>query len=234
MDITPDQLIYGRWGPFTLNATLLWTWGVMALLVAFSWALSRGIRSDGTLTRGQNVLEAIVSLILDQIREVSGQRPEPMLPFVGTLFLFILTANLLSILPGYQPPTSSLSTTAALAISVFVAVPAFGIRRHGLRGYLRQYAQPSLFILPFTIMGEFSRTLALALRLFGNMMSGTVMVALLLSLAPLFFPAIMQAFGLLIGAIQAYIFAMLAMVYIASATRVHDEATARTGPLPEE
>src|SRR5690606_17973141 len=127
MDITPDQLIYGRWGPFTLNATLLWTWGVMALLVAFSWALSRGIRSDGTLTRGQNVLEAIVSLILDQIREVSGQRPEPMLPFVGTLFLFILTANLLSILPGYQPPTSSLSTTAALAISVFVAVPAFGI-----------------------------------------------------------------------------------------------------------
>lgn len=227
MEITPDQVIYWRWGPVTVNATLVWTWAVMALLVAGSWALSRGLRTDGTLTRGQNLLEAIVSLILDQIRAVTdGQRPEPVLPFVGTLFLFIFVANVLSILPGYVAPTSSLSTTAALAISVFVAVPVFGIRRHGLRGYLRQYAQPSLFVLPFNILGELSRTLALALRLFGNMMSGTVMVALLVSLAPLFFPAIMQAFGLLIGAIQAYIFAMLAMIYIASAIRVQEAMAA--------
>src|SRR5690606_758896 len=117
------------------------------------------------------------------------------------------------------------------AISVFVAVPFFGVRSHGLRRYMEQYAQPSLFILPFTIMGEVSRTLALALRLFGNMMSGAVMAALLLSLAPLFFPVLMQAFGLLIGAIQAYIFAMLAMVYIASATRAHEQAV--TGPATQ-
>ena len=227
MEITPDQLIYARWGPLAVTATLVWTWVVMAILVGVSWALSRQVRTDGSITRGQNLLEAIVSVILEQIRDVSGQSPKPMLPFVGSLFLFILVANLLSIVPGYRAPTSSLSTTAALAISVFVAVPAFGIRQHGLRGYLRQYAQPSLLILPFTLMGELSRTLALALRLFGNMMSGAVIAALLLSLAPLFFPAIMQAFGLLIGAIQAYIFAMLAMVYIASATRVH-EAAARS------
>src|SRR5690606_31834132 len=139
---------------------------------------------------------------------------------------FIFVANVLSILPGYHAPTSSLSTTTALALSVFVAVPVFGVRRHGLRGYLKQYAQPSLFVLPFNVLGELSRTLALALRLFGNMMSGTVMAALLLSLAPLFFPAIMQALGLLIGAIQAYIFAMLAMIYIASAIRVQDAMAA--------
>lgn len=228
MEITPDLLVYWRWGPVTVNATLVWTWAVMALLVTTSWALSRGLKTDGTLTRGQNLLEGVVSLILEQIRDMmGGQRPGPVLPFVGTLFLFILVANLLSIVPGYHPPTSSLSTTAALAIAVFVAVPVFGVRRHGLRRYLRQYAEPSLFVLPFTLLGELSRTLALATRLFGNMMSGAVIVALLLSLAPLFFPAIMQAFGLLIGVIQAYIFAMLALVYIASATRAHDDPRAR-------
>lgn len=234
MEITPDQLVYWRLGPIAVNATLLWTWVVMAVLVVASWVLTRGLRIDGTITHRQNLVEAVVSVILDQIREVSGQRPQPMLPFVGTLFLFILAANLLTVFPGYHAPTSSLSTTAALAIAVFVAVPVFGIRQHGLRGYLKHYAQPSLFVLPFTVMGEFSRTLALALRLFGNMMSGAVMVALLMSLAPLFFPAIMQAFGLLIGAIQAYIFAVLALVYIASATRAHDQAVARTGPRVEE
>ncbi|MBX3146853.1 MAG: F0F1 ATP synthase subunit A [Gemmatimonadales bacterium] len=226
MDLTPDEIVFWQWGVVKVNATLVWTWAVMILLAGASWLLGRGLRTDGTLTRGQNILEAVVSLILDQIREVSGQRPGPVLSFVGTLFLFVLVSNVLSIVPGYHAPTGSLSTTASLALCVFVAVPVFGIREHGLRGYLKQYAQPSLFILPFTILGELSRTLALALRLFGNMMSGTVIVALLLGLAPLLVPAIMQAFGLLIGVIQAYIFAVLAMVYIASATRAHDEVVA--------
>lgn len=228
MEITPDQVIYWHWGPVEVSATLFWTWVVMAVLVAAAWALSRGLRTDGTLSRGQNALEAVVSVILQQIRDVSGQRPEPVLPFVGTLFLFIFVSNVLTIVPGVRAPTTSLSTTAALALAVFVAVPAFGIQRHGLRGYLAQYAQPSLFVLPFTLMGELTRTLALALRLFGNMMSGAVAAALLLSLAPLFFPAIMQAFGLLIGTVQAYIFAVLATVYIASATRAHDDTAAVT------
>lgn len=230
MEITPDQVIYGHWGPLPISATLLCTWLVMALLAGAAWFLSRGLRTDGTLTRGQNILEAVVSLLLQQIRDVSGQRSEPVLPFVGTLFLFIFVSNVLTIVPGFRTPTGSLSTTAALALTVFVAVPVFGIQRHGLRGYLAHYAQPSLFVLPFTVMGELTRTLALALRLFGNMMSGAVAAALLLSLAPLFFPAIMQGFGLLIGTVQAYIFAVLATVYIASATRAHDDRVASSSP----
>jgi F-type H+-transporting ATPase subunit a len=121
--------------------------------------------------------------------------------------------------PGFQPPTGSLTTTTALAICVFFAVPIYGIAERGLKGYLSNYIQPSVAMLPFNIIGEISRTLALAVRLFGNIMSGTLIAAILLSLVPLFFPVIMQAFGLLVGLIQAYIFAILAMVYIASGTR---------------
>jgi F-type H+-transporting ATPase subunit a len=224
MDFTPDQIVIWEWGALRLNATILWTWVVMAILAAGCWALARGLHAGEELSPGQNLLEAIVATIEGQMKDVSGQDPRRFLPFVGTLFLFIVVSNVLSIVPGYRPPTGSLSTTAALAICVFVAVPVFGIQQQGLREYLRQYVQPSVVMLPFTVIGELSRTLALAVRLFGNVMSGTVIAALLLGVAPLFFPAVMQAFGLLIGVIQAYIFAILAMVYIASATRVHQEA----------
>jgi F-type H+-transporting ATPase subunit a len=167
-----------------------------------------------------------VTFLLDQIRDVTQQDPVPYLPFVGTLFLFIVTSNVLSVVPGFEPPTGSLTTTAALAICVFLAVPAYGIARLGLVAYLRGYLRPSPFMLPFTIIGELSRTLALAVRLFGNVMSTTVIIAILLSVAPLFFPVIMNAFGLLIGVIQAYIFAILAIVYIASGTA--QQTSART------
>jgi len=123
----------------------------------------------------------------------------------------------------YQPPTGSLSTTAALAICVFFAVPLFGIARSGFGGYFKRYLQPSLLMLPFHVMGELSRTLALAVRLFGNIMSGTIIIAILISIVPLFVPIVMQALGLLIGQIQAYIFAVLAAVYIASASRSQQE-----------
>jgi F-type H+-transporting ATPase subunit a len=230
VEFTPDQIVLWEWGVVRVNATIAWTWLVMALLTLGSWALARGLRTGEELSHGQNLLEAVVSTIERQIAEVSGQDARPFLPFVGTLFLFIVVSNVLSIVPGYRPPTGSLSTTAALAICVFVAVPVFGIRQQGPRAYFRQYAQPSLVMLPFTIIGELSRTLALAVRLFGNVMSGTVIAALLLGIAPLLFPVVMQAFGLLIGVIQAYIFAILAMVYIASGTRAHVEATrARQG-----
>jgi F-type H+-transporting ATPase subunit a len=221
VEITPDRIVYWQWGVLTLNATLVWTWVVMAVLALGSWAITRGLTAHEGMGRGQNVLEGIVSLIEGQIRDVASQDPKPFLAFVGTLFLFICLANLLSIVPGYLPPTGSLSTTAALAACVFIAVPVFGIRRQGLRRYLGQYLQPSPVMLPFTIIGELSRTLALAVRLFGNVMSGTVIAALLLGIAPLIFPVVAQLFGLLIGVIQAYIFAILAMVYIASATRAH-------------
>jgi len=139
---------------------------------------------------------------------------------LGTLVLFLAMAALCTILPGYQPPTGSLSTTAALALCVFVAVPLFGIEERGLGNYLKAYAQPTFIMLPFNIISELTRTLALAVRLFGNMMSGAMIVAILLSITPFVFPVIMTALGLLTGMVQAYIFFILATVYIAAATRV--------------
>ena len=228
MDITPDQIILWAWGPLRISATLLWTWVVMALLATSSWVVTRSYARAHAMTPGQNLLEAVVATIDTQIREASGQDSRPFLPFIGTLFLFIVVSNVIGIVPGVHPPTGSLSTTAALAICVFVAVPVFGISRQGLGQYLRQYLQPSIVMLPFNVIGELSRTLALAVRLFGNVMSGTIIAALLLGIAPLFFPVAMQAFGLVIGVIQAYIFAILAMIYIASATRVREDASNAT------
>lgn len=227
MEITPDQIVFWQWGALTVNATLVWTWVVMAVLVAGSWLLTRGIEPDDEPAYGQRVLEGIVSLITHQIRDVSGQEPRHFLAFVGTLFLFIFASNVIGIVPGSRPPTGSLSTTTALALSVFFAVPVLGIRRQGPRAYLRHYADPSVLMLPLNLIGEVSRTVALALRLFGNMMSGAVMVAVALSLAPLLFPVLLQVFGLVIGTIQAYIFSMLATVYIAAATSTHNDAPGR-------
>jgi F-type H+-transporting ATPase subunit a len=221
MEISPDAFILWQWGPVKLNATILFTWLVMVLLTSVSWLVTRRIKGSIELSPGQNMLEVVVSGVMEQIREVSQQNPRPYLPFTGTLFLFILISNVLGIVPGFQPPTGSLSTTAALALCVLLAVPIFGIRSQGLRGYLKQYIQPTPVMLPFNIIGEISRTLSLAVRLFGNVMSGGLIVTILLAIVPLFFPIIMQVLGLLTGVIQAYIFAILAMVYIASATRAH-------------
>lgn len=221
MEISPDAIILWQSGFFKINATILFTWLIMALLTIGSWLVTRNIKGALEMSRGQNVLEVIVEGVMGQIREVSQQNPRPYLAFIGTLFLFIVISNVLAIVPGFQPPTGSLSTTAALALCVFLAVPIFGIRAQGVGGYLRQYIEPTPIMLPFNIIGELSRTLSLAVRLFGNMMSGGLIAAILLTIVPLFFPVIMQALGLLTGVIQAYIFAILAMVYIASATRAH-------------
>jgi F-type H+-transporting ATPase subunit a len=221
--INPDSIILFQIEWFKINATIFFTWLVVILLTAGSWMVTRNLSSEGPLSRWQNLLEVLISGINGQIREVSRQEPGPYLPFVGTLFIYIVISNILAVVPGFIPPTSSLSTTAALAICVFIAVPVFGIARQGIKKYLRQYLQPTFFMLPFNIIGELSRTLALAVRLYGNMMSGTVIVAILLTITPLVFPVIMQALGLLTGIIQAYIFAILAMVYIASASQVRKE-----------
>jgi F-type H+-transporting ATPase subunit a len=227
MTISPDTLVVWQWGVVTINVTLLWTWVIMVLLVVGSWLVTRRLSTATAMSPWQNLLEVVVNAVRQQIQEVSRQDPGPYLAFIGTLFLFIAVANLLAIVPGYLPPTGSLSTTAALAICVFVAVPFYGITQQGLGNYFKSYLQPSIFMLPFNILGELSRTLALAVRLYGNIMSGTVIAAILLSLAPLFFPIVMQALGLLTGVIQSYIFAVLAMVYIASATRAHHERESR-------
>jgi F-type H+-transporting ATPase subunit a len=221
MQISPDQVVLGVWGPFRLSATIVYTWIVMAVLVLGASVATRGVSATLRPGRWQHLLEVLVSGMRDQIRDVSQHDPGPYLPFVGTLFLFIATSNVLSVVPGFTPPTGSLSTTTALALCVLVAVPLYGIAERGLGSYLKGYIRPNIFMLPFNIIGEMSRTVALAVRLYGNVMSGTVVAAILLSIVPFFFPIVMQVLGLLTGLIQAYIFAVLAMVYIASATRAH-------------
>ena len=219
MTISPDSVIYFYLGPFPVNATLLFTWIVMGVLVLTSWLVTRTISSDLPISPWQNFLEITVSAIQRQIKEVSNQEARHYIPFIGTLFLFVLTSNVLSVLPGFSPPTGSFSTTVALAICVFIAVPIFGVASKGWRAYLQAYIKPTFIMLPFNIIGEISRTLALAVRLYGNMMSGTVIVAILLGVVPLFFPVVMHVLGLLTGVIQAYIFSILAIVYIASASK---------------
>ena len=212
-----DQQIFWDGGFLKLNSTILITWCLMLALVIFSWLITRKLSTDIEISKWQNTLEIIVVALKDQIREVGIPKPETYLPFLGTLFLFIAFASLCTIIPGYIPPTSSLSTTTALAICVFLAVPIFGISEGGWKAYFKTYFQPTFIVLPFNVIGEISRTVALAIRLFGNMMSGVVILSILISVAPFIFPIVMNVIGLLTGLVQAYIFSILAAVFIAAA-----------------
>ncbi len=220
MRLSPDEMILWQHGFLKLNATIVFTWGLMLVLAVGSRLVTRKLSTGLTRSRWQNLLEIVVSGIEKQIEDVGLSHPQKYLGFLGTLFLLVATASLCIVIPGYEPPTGSLSTTAALALCVFVAVPFFGIEEQGLGGYLRSYVKPTVIMLPFNIISELSRTLALAVRLFGNMMSGAMIVAILLTIAPFIFPIVMTALGLLTGMVQAYIFSILAGVYIAAATRV--------------
>jgi F-type H+-transporting ATPase subunit a len=217
MRLSPDQLILWQHGFIKLNATILTTWILMLVLALGAKLITRNLASEVTISRWQCALEILVQGIVQQIAEVGLATPRRYLGFVGTLFLFVAAANLFTIIPGYNPPTGSLSTTTALALCVFAAVPVFGIGQRGLRGYLKSYLQPTVIMLPFNIISELSRTLALAVRLFGNMMSGTMILGILLTVTPFIFPVAMSALGLLTGMVQAYIFSILATVYIAAA-----------------
>jgi F-type H+-transporting ATPase subunit a len=220
MHLTPDSMLLWQWRFVHLNGTIVYTWIVMILLTLISWLVTRRLdSSDAPRSRWQNALEVVIETMRGQIREICPEGGDTYLPFVGTLFLFIGLSNLLDIVPGWRAPTGSLSTTAALAICVGVAVPLFGIARQGFFAYFRHYVQPTFIMAPFHLLSETSRNLALAVRLFGNIMSGSMIVGILLAIAPLFFPILMQALGLLTGMIQAYIFAILAMVYIAAAVQ---------------
>jgi F-type H+-transporting ATPase subunit a len=220
MHLSPDDIIFWQHGFLKLNATIVFTWGLMVVLAVGSKLVTRKLSNGLQRTRWQNLLEIVVTGIAKQIEEVGMSQPQKYLGFLGTLFLFVAIASLFTIVPGYEPPTGSLSTTAALAICVFVGVPLFGIEQSGLGEYLKEYVQPTAIMLPFNIISELSRTLALAVRLFGNMMSGTMILAILLTITPFIFPIAMSALGLLTGMVQAYIFSILAAVYIAAATRV--------------
>lgn len=228
MQLTPDDSVIFHVLGFGVNLTIVNTWIVMALITGLSALMTRNLRPDVPPNRWRTLLEVIVNAIKGQVDEVSPRASRYVLYFAATLFIFIAVSNLLLVVPGFRPPTSSLSTTAALALSVFIAVPLFGISNQGVGRYLKTYIQPSPIMLPFNIIGEFSRGISLAIRLYGNVMSGAVIAAILLSIAPFFFPVLMDMLGLLTGLIQAYIFAILATVYISSATADPDSVPRST------
>ena len=219
MRLTPDEWVFWQYGFVKLNATIAFTWGLMVALTLGSMLVTRNLSADLKPARWQCLLEIVVTGIEGQIEGVGLTHPEKYIGFIGTLFLFLATASLCTVLPGYAPPTGSLSTTVALALCVFVAVPFFGIEKEGLGAYLESYTEPTWIMLPFNIISEVSRTLALDVRLFGNMMSGVMIIGILLTITPFIFPVVMTVLGLLTGMVQAYIFSILAGVYIASATR---------------
>jgi len=217
MRLSPDELIFWQLGFVKLNATIVFTWILILILTVGSLLITRHLSQELHRSRWQNALEVIITLINKQVEDVGLRHPESYLSFLGTLFLFIAASSLSTIIPFFEPPTGSLSTTIALALSVFVAVPFFGISHQGLKGYLKSYMEPTIAMLPFNIISEVSRTLALAVRLFGNMMSGSMIIAILLVITPFLFPILMTSLGLLTGMVQAYIFFILATVYIAAA-----------------
>lgn len=202
-------------GPVPITRPVATTWGLMVVLGAGGWLLTRALKVEPT--RRQAALELIVETIASQIRDTLRADPAPYLPLIGTLFLFILTANWSSLIPGVEPPTAHLETDAALALVVFVAIIWFGIRARGIAGYARTFAEPSIFMVPLNIVETFTRTFSLVVRLFGNVMSGVFIVGIVLSLAGLLVPIPLMALDLLTGAVQAYIFAILATVFIGSA-----------------
>jgi F-type H+-transporting ATPase subunit a len=228
--LTPDTWIFWQYGFIKLNATIVFTWVLMAVLVLGAALITRKLATGHERSRWQNLLEIVVTAILGQIEDVGLKQPRRYLGFLGTLFLFVAAAALATVVPGYEPPTASLSTTAALALCVLVAVPLFGISGQGLLIYLKSYVEPTPVMLPFNLISEVSRTLALAVRLFGNMMSGAMIIAILLTITPFVFPIVMTVLGLLTGMVQAYIFTILAAVYIAAATTSPKRSKPKTPP----
>jgi F-type H+-transporting ATPase subunit a len=202
-------------GPIPITEPVVVTWGLMTVLTLTGWLATRSLALSPS--RYQAVLETIVGAIEDQIRSTMRVAPRPYLPMLGTLFLFILTANWSSLVPGIVPPTAYIETDVALGLIVFIAIIYFGIRALGLGGYLKTFAQPSIFMIPLNVIETFTRTFSLIVRLFGNVMSGVFIIGIVLSLAGLLVPIPLMALELLVGAIQAYIFTVLAMVFIGRA-----------------
>ncbi len=222
MHLSPDELVFYQKGFVKLNATIVTTWGIILFLVLGAWLVTRRIVLRGKVPRWQTFLEIVVLGIQNQISDVGLVSARNYLGFLGTLFLFLVTSNALVMIPGVEPPTGSFSTTSTLAVLVFFAVPFYGIRENGFLGYFKGYFRPSVLLAPFHLISELSRTLALAIRLFGNIMSGSLVVAILLSVTPLFFPVVMTILGLIVGVVQAYIFTTLAAVFIAAAVQSHE------------
>jgi F-type H+-transporting ATPase subunit a len=203
-------------GGFSIPDTVFVTLGLTAVITLILWITSRRLKPHG-LSRWQTAVETYVKWIRDTIEELFGEDPTTYAPLIATLIAFIALSNLLSLVPVVRPPTADLSTTVALALIVFFAVPYYGIRRHGVGGYLRKYLEPHWLLVPLNLLGELTRTLALAIRLFGNVMSGQMIGAIALAVAGALVPIPLMMLGVLTGLVQAYIFGILAAVYIAAA-----------------
>jgi len=202
-------------GPVNITRPIVTTWAIMLVLTATSWLVTRRLRKlpDGR----QALLEIVVTGIAAQIEDVIRKDPRPLLPLLSTLFIFLIAANLSGLVPGIEAPTGKLETPAALALIVFFSVHYFGIRAKGIRGYLASFAKPKLIMLPLNVLSELTRTFSLMLRLFGNIMSGEFIIALVIALAGLFVPIPLMALEILVGLVQAYIFTVLAAVFIGAA-----------------
>ena len=221
-------------GPLHISSSVLVTWAIMGLLAGLSLFVSRRLRDTESPTRAQTALEGLVALMESAIGEVLPDQARAVLPFVGTLWLFVVLANLSGLIPGVSSPTSDLSVTAGLAFLVFCSVHWFGIRHVGWKAYLRHYLTPSPILLPFHVISELTRTLALAVRLFGNMMSLELAALMILLVAGFLVPVPILMLHVVEALVQAYIFGMLALVYIAGAVQAHEERAARSTPLPKE
>jgi F-type H+-transporting ATPase subunit a len=202
-------------GPIAVSTPVVTTWVVMAILVTGAAWCSR--RLSLIPSRAQTVLELLVSTVDDQIRDTMRADPGKYRALIGTLFVFILISNVSSLVPGVEPPTAHVETDAALALIVFIATLYYGVRTRGLGGYLATFAEPSWIMIPLNLVEQITRTFSLMVRLFGNVMSGVFVVGIVLSLAGLVVPIPLMALDLLTGAVQAYIFAVLAMVFIGAA-----------------
>lgn len=202
-------------GPIAVTRPVVTSWAIIAVLALGARLLTRrlALRPD----RRQAAVELVVTGIADEIEAVIRRNPRPFLPLLGTLFIFLVAANLSGVLPGVEAPTSRLETPAALALIVFLAVHYFGVRAQGPLGYLASFARPKLVMLPLNILSEVTRTFSMMVRLFGNVMSGEFVLALIVAFAGLIVPIPLMALEILIGLVQAYIFAVLATVFIGAA-----------------
>lgn len=209
-----QAIVYFTIGPVQITQAILTTWGIMLVLVGGALALTWHL----TLRPGkrQAAIELVVDMLDTQIRETTGAEPAPYRGFIGTLFVFILMANWSSLLPGIEPPTAKLETDAALAVIVFASVIWFGIRGAGVLGYLRSFAAPNIAMIPLNILESITRVFSMFVRLFGNVMSGVFVIGIVASLAGLLVPIPLMALDLLTGLVQAYIFSVLAMVFISA------------------
>ncbi len=222
-----EQNVLIQLGPLVITMTVVTTWGIMGLIWICSWLITRHLRIDpGPL---QTAAEGVVSSIEDAIAAVDEQHAQRIMPFIGSLWIFLVIANLSSLIPGVHAPTQDLSATSALAIVVFLSTHWFGIRIQGLRAYLRHYLSPSPILLPFNLIGEITRTVALAIRLFGNMMSLEMAALLILLVAGFLAPVPILMLHVVEALVQAYIFGMLALIYVAGGIQSHTLRSKKQG-----